>query len=346
MTFVLWLTLTGSPPAGASELPPVSAAPEDRAVAWLSREVPLWRTENKCFSCHNNGDAARALFLAAWLRGEKRDPGKSDPDARSVRVTDAAPRNEPAVLADTLDWLAHPDRWQDNGGDGPFNDRVLADIQFGAALAAAVETGKVADRDALLRAARRVAGHQRDDGSWNVVPEGTLGSPVTYGPVLATALCHGVLVDARGPQWKEAVTRAKLWLAQRDPQTVLDAAALLAAPRYHAAEEQRASCTKLLQNGQSENGGWGPYVTSPPQVFDTALALIALARLRQRAEGRAAAELDESIRRGRDYQLATHHADGAWPETTRPTGGDSYAQRVSTTGWATIALLMTATRSE
>jgi hypothetical protein len=159
--------------------------------------------------------------------------------------------------------------------------------------------------------------------------------------VLATGLCHGVLVDARDPQLKEAVTRAELWLARRDPQTVLDAASLLAAPRYHAAAEQRASCAKLLQNGQSESGGWGPYVTSPPQVFDSALTLIALARLRQRSEGQDADALNAQIRRGRDYLLATQHSDGAWPETTRPAGGDSYAQRVSTTGWATIALLMT-----
>ncbi|MEX0713581.1 MAG: hypothetical protein WD278_14585 [Pirellulales bacterium] len=34
--------------------------------------------------------------------------------------------------------------------------------------------------------------------------------------------------------------------------------------------------------------------------------------------------------------------DGSWPETTRPAGGQSYAQRISTTAWATIALLATA----
>ena len=32
-------------------------------------------------------------------------------------------------------------------------------------------------------------------------------------------------------------------------------------------------------------------------------------------------------------------ADGSWPETTRPPGADSYAQRISTTGWALLALL-------
>ena len=30
-----------------------------RALQFLSREVPSWSIENKCYSCHNNGDAAR-----------------------------------------------------------------------------------------------------------------------------------------------------------------------------------------------------------------------------------------------------------------------------------------------
>ncbi|MFN0122677.1 MAG: hypothetical protein ACKV2V_19440, partial [Blastocatellia bacterium] len=35
-----------------------------RAVAFLAREVPAWPARNSCFSCHNNGDAARALYVA------------------------------------------------------------------------------------------------------------------------------------------------------------------------------------------------------------------------------------------------------------------------------------------
>ena len=34
------------------------------ALTFLSREVPRWSRENHCYSCHNNGDAARALYLA------------------------------------------------------------------------------------------------------------------------------------------------------------------------------------------------------------------------------------------------------------------------------------------
>ncbi len=47
-------------------------------------------------------------------------------------------------------------------------------------------------------------------------------------------------------------------------------------------------------------------------------------------------------RRGRAFLIAEQRADGSWPETTRPTGGESYAQRISTAGWAAMALLLTA----
>ena len=44
---------------------------------------------------------------------------------------------------------------------------------------------------------------------------------------------------------------------------------------------------------------------------------------------------------GRRYLLATQKEDGSWPETTRPANAESYAQRLSTAGWATRALLVT-----
>src|SRR5436190_18438939 len=85
-----------------------SPSPERRALAYLAREVPRWSRENRCFSCHNNGDAARALY-------------------------EALSRNEPVppeALADTTRWLARPQGWDHNGGDGPFRDKRPALVQF------------------------------------------------------------------------------------------------------------------------------------------------------------------------------------------------------------------------
>jgi hypothetical protein len=49
--------------------------------------------------------------------------------------------------------------------------------------------------------------------------------------------------------------------------------------------------------------------------------------------------LRRGITRGRDYLRQQQLDDGSWPETTRPPNQESYAQRISTTGWALLALL-------
>ena len=89
----------------------------------------------------------------------------------------------------------------------------------------------------------------------------------------------------------------------------------------------------LLRRGQSTDGGWGPFVTAPPEPFDTALVLLALEGVTDAPQAGA------MRRRGRAFLIATQRPDGSWPETTRPPGGESYAQRISTTAWATSALL-------
>ena len=69
--------------------------------------------------------------------------------------------------------------------------------------------------------------------------------------------------------------------------------------------------------------------------FDTALVLLALQKMREEAG------VSGMIQRGRAFLLSQQEADGGWPATTRPAGASSYAQRISTTGWATLALLAT-----
>src|SRR5262245_13389160 len=130
---------------------------EAAGVAYLARHAPTWKPENRCFSCHHNGDAARALF--------------------------ASGRNEPV----TLRWLERPEGWDKNGGDGPFNDRKLARLQFAAALAEADRAGLLKDRRPLTKAAVQLAGDQRRDGSWAAVAAGADGGPTTWGDTLATA---------------------------------------------------------------------------------------------------------------------------------------------------------------
>jgi len=78
-------------------------------------------------------------------------------------------------------------------------------------------------------------------------------------------------------------------------------------------------------------------------VFDTAVALMALNLIRRArlAEAARGVDLDSAIHEGRSFLLSVQEPDGHWPETTRPSNQESYAQRISTTGWALMALIDT-----
>lgn len=257
--------------------------PVDRAVAYLSREVASWRGENGCFSCHNNGDAARALLAAG--------------------VSPEAP-----ALRETIEWLRHPKLWDSNPGNPAVSDKTLARLQFANALLAAGGS-----KEALCHAASAVAKDRGPVGAWTV--DG--GSPATYGTTLATATGYRIL-SACG---LETGPTAR-WLADQAPQSTLDRAALLLHnPDNSAGADQLAK----LQN---PDGGWGEFAGLPSQVFDTSIAVLAL-------RGRRADE----VLRARKWLVARQLAEGGWPETTRPPGSQSYAQHISTSAWALLALL-------
>jgi hypothetical protein len=303
--FVLALRCAAEPPT-----------PEGRAADLLAREVPRWPAEEKCFSCHNSGVGASALF-AAVRRGQK--------------VPDKA-------LAETTRWLTQPDKWDGKRDGGTPTDQALVRIQFGAALVEAIDAGVVKERKPLRAAARLIAAEQRKDGSWQVNAEGSLGSPTTLGPALATHLARGVLHKADAKAHADAIARADHWLRQDEAKSVPDAAAVLlalAGAEDREAVDQRQRCLRFLRKCQDRQGGWGPYATSAAEPFDTALALLALARY-PKEEGAA-----DMMKRGREYLVGAQEKEGNWPETTRPAGAVSYAQRMATTGWALQALLAT-----
>jgi len=289
---------------------------EDRALQYLIREVPRWSKENKCFSCHNNGDAARALYTAIRL-------GRKVPDK---------------ALADTTRWLMKPEDWDHNAKDQKFSDKQLDRLQFGITLIEAMDAGLLKDRRPLLKAAALITAQQNQDGFWPIGGGGALGSPTTHGDTLATVHARRVLKRADPAKYKQAIRKADDWLRLRPAKTVLDAAAVLLALECAddaGALKQRGTCLAVIRKGEAEKGGWGPYVNAAPEVFDTALVVLALNR---QAETK---EIESWRQRGRAYLTRTQLKDGSWPETTRPSGADSYAQRISTTAWATQALLAT-----
>jgi hypothetical protein len=258
-------------------------SPEQRAIAYLAEEVPMWRKENGCFSCHNNGDGARALYRARRL---------------GYRVPDAA-------LRDTSEWLANPGGWAANRGSPAFSDKKLARIQFAAALAESGLPG-------LGHAAALLAKDQDADGAWHVDSGVEGGSPTTYGSSIATWLALGVTRSARAERWLNGAPLA----------TTPDLAAAV------LAKSQPERARDLLLDWQTSDGGWGPRKGVPAEVFDTALAVMALAET-------------AAAKRGRAWLIAAQLPAGGWAATTRPSGGTSYAQHISTTAWAAMALFAT-----
>jgi hypothetical protein len=293
----------------AFALTAAAAEPERKAVAYLARETPRWYTENHCFSCHNNGDGARALFLAAQ-RGY------------------SVPRN---VLADTLRWLRDPGGWDHNRGNPGFSDKRLARIQFAAALAEAWDTGYARDAalgdavlgEAVSRAAELLVAEQESNGYWKIDTGGVAGAPATYGSALATYMARRTLEIADARRFAQPIGRANQWLNSTQPENILDRAAILLALPDSAPKHLDA-----LLAAQTSDGGWGPQPHAPAEPFDTAVTLLALHGVR------AADNATAAIERGRAFLLKFQLADGSWPETTRPAGFTSYAERISTAGWA------------
>lgn len=264
-----------------------AATPAERAAAYLAGEVPRWARENRCYSCHNNGDGARVLFLAR-RKGEA--------------VSDAA-------LADSVEWLRRPTAWGDARGAPGASNPSLARIQFASALL----ESRLPDPGPLREAARSLARLQLPDGSWTVDAGGIPGAPVTWGRALATHMARRVVAAAglRAPARK-----ASAWLQAARPENSVDAAALLLdAP-------SRRDCVEYLRRTQQPDGSWG-------EVFDTALAVLALD---------AAGETAPAAH-GREFLVRMQQPEGGWQETTRPSGGVSYAEHISTTAWALEALL-------
>lgn len=298
---------------------------ETRATAYLVREVPAWRQEHPCYSCHNNGDAARALIAALG-------------NAPEVRV----------ALKDTLTWLADPGRWESNGGgEGGADDKQLARIQFAHATTAAFAAALV-PKAAVDSAAAIVAADQQADGSWRLDSSDSLGSPATYGTALATTFARRSLAASRLPAFDEQIARADRWLGRAAVSNVPDAAAILMAfadSSVTRVPDNWRAALDLLKKGQGRDGGWGPYLTSPAEPFDTAIATLALQGLTRRASRAeptfTRTSLTDAIANGRAYLIRQQLADGTWNETTRPSGQTSYAQRVSTTAWVLLALLET-----
>ena len=283
-----------------------------KGVAFLRAELPKTR----------NGDAARAL-LEAGARGY--DVGTS--------------------LDDTLNFLKQPAQWDQSKAPSGVDNPRLERVKFASALAVAERHGKAASTD-LEAAAKLLVADQAADGSWTLDSSQALGSPATYGTILATWSARTSLIASGMQPDNFTIVQADRWLRGLTVENLYDASTLLLALDLTGdvmADGLRRTALSVVRSAQAENGGWGPETAAPPQVFDTAIAVLALSALN--VEPRIARstyrpeELLAAIAKGKAFIESQQRPDGSWPETTRPAGQESYPQRVSTTGWALLALL-------
>lgn len=292
-----------------------SAAAIARGVDYLKKETAKWSAAPACASC--TGDGARAL-LAAAAKGY--DPG--------------------ATLDDTVAFLKQSGAWDQRISGG---DKSLARIQFASALAVAERHGKAAASD-LEAAAKLIVADQKSDGSWG--DPDTAGSPATYGTILATWTARSTLIASGIQPDFFSVVQADRWIRSITPETTLDAAATILALELSSdvmAENLRRTCLGMLRSAQKpEVGGWARAADAAPQVFETAIAVLALGSLetepRLARSAYTAAELKDAIANGKKFLVAQQKADGSWPEAAAATQ-DSYPQRISTSAWAILALL-------
>ena len=141
---ILSVSLASQTPKGTSRQADPHAASIAKGVDYLKVEVPKWKKEHPCYSCHNNGDATRALLVAG---SKGYDIGTS--------------------LDDTLTFLKQPATWDQNKAPSGFDDKALARVQFASALAVAERHGKAASTD-LEAAAKLLVADQKPDGSWEL----------------------------------------------------------------------------------------------------------------------------------------------------------------------------------
>lgn len=246
-----------------------------------------------------NGDATRALLVAS---SKGYDIGRS--------------------LDDTLAFLKQPAKWEQRGR-----------IPLANALAVAERQGKAASTD-LEAAAKLLVTDQMTDGSWQ-------------GEIITTWLARTALIASGIQPDFFSVVQADRWIRGVAPENVRDASATILALELSSdvmAENLRRTCLSILRSGQSaETGGWPAPAGATAPVFDTAIAVLALSSLevepRLARSAYRVEELKEAIANGKKHLVAQQRPDGSWPETTRPANQESYAQRISTSGWALLALL-------
>ena len=266
----------------------------------------------------------------------------------------AAPGAGGRAPRSTTRWLARePQRWETNGGgEGGADDKRLARIQFAHATTAAFAAALV-PKAPSARPRKSSPPISRPDGSWRLDSSDSIGSPATYGTALATVFARRTLVAPELPSMKERIARADRWLARSASTTCpMRRQSCLLSPIAPAVQlpDNCAPRVSFCRKARDATAAGDRTSRRPPShstrrwpARPHALPGGVLAR---RADRAAKTTLDDRDRERAGLSRRQQLADGSWNETTRPAGQTSYAQRISTTAWALLALVETRARTE
>lgn len=308
---LLLFTVQGSMPLFADRYDEAAT----NATQYLEKEALSWQPDNACFSCHNNGDATRVL----------------------LEISETTRQFKDSRWNESLEWLDTPEKWKKASPTEVALSPALAIIQFGNAMLAAQQIGLLPVNDSRFRSAAILTiESQHADGYWEIEPPGHLGSPGTYGNPLGTAMALRILKNSKVSKAGTAIQKSMEWITKMSLKSTIDLAAGIQILKNSDTSERLALVAQwratLIQQ-QNDNGSWGPYASRFGEAFDTAVALLTLTPfLPSHPDYRRPLEL------GRSFLANTQEPSGGWTETTRPAGGTSYAQHISTSAWALSAL--------
>ena len=98
-------------------------------------------------------------------------------------------------------------------------------MQFASALAVAERHGKARDAPISRRPRSCCVADQKADGSWKLDQSQSLGSPATYGTIIATWSARTTLISSGMQPDNFTIVQADKWIRGLTPENVLDASA-------------------------------------------------------------------------------------------------------------------------
>lgn len=279
-----------------------------RALSFLSDEVPRWQEQNNCYGCH-----VQAVSLEAMVVGRR----------NHYEIPDAA---IDSVLRGMLDLPggAHESEVGLSYHGGQLREPSLA---FGGSAFAHYDRSldsKV--RDELLATARHLTTLQASDGHLGDY----VNPPVAIGAIQTTTMAietwrqaHARTADER---WLTPLRRAEDWIQSQarrlsdgssDAQTLGYAILGLLEAGASPSEHTVRALESKLREQQQPDGSWSNAMTTGEAVF-------VLRRLGN-------SDFDPAVRRGTDWLIEHQsHRTGAWSE-----GGQSRAEVM----WAVLGLV-------